>query len=103
MRVGASIWAAAALAAGCSGERVAECDAMLVTVEKITACDRLEPTQRTQIDQAVRTMKDALDRLEAVGPDRAPADLLAETKRTCARQDAEIRQLYEKVAPACLR
>lgn len=96
-------WALAAAAAGCGGERIAECDAMLATVEKVRACDRLDPTQRTQVEHAVRTIKDALDRLEDVGPDRAPGALLDETRRTCAKQDAEIQQLYQKVAPACLR
>ncbi len=91
------------LAAGCGGERIAECDAMLATVEQVAACDRLDATQRTQVDQAVRSIKDALDRLEEVGPDRAPAELLGEARRTCAKQDAELRQLYEKVAPECLR
>ena len=91
------------LAAGCSGERIAECDAMLATLEQASACGRLDATQRAQLDQGVRSIKDALDRLEDVGPGRAPAELLDETKRTCAKQDAEIRQLYEKVAPDCLR
>jgi hypothetical protein len=94
---------ALALAAGCRGERVAECDAMLAVVERVGACGRLDATQRAQIDQAVRAIRDALDRLEDVGPDRAPADLLNETKVTCARQEAAIRQVYEKDVPECLR
>jgi len=92
-----------AVAAGCSGERIAECDAMLATVEKIGACGRLDPTQRAQLEQAVRSIKDALDRLEDVGPNRAPAQVLDEAKRTCAKQDAAIRQGYEKGPPECLR
>jgi len=91
------------LAAGCSGERVAECDAMLATVQQVLACGRLEPTQRTQVHQAAQSIEDALDRLEDVGPSRAPAELLHEAARTCAKQAAELRQLYEKVAPECLR
>jgi hypothetical protein len=98
------VWAAlAALAVGCGGERVAECDAMMATVEKVRACDRLDATQRVQLEQSARMIKDALDKLEDVGPGRAPPELLDETKRTCAKQDAQIRQLYEKVAPVCLR
>jgi len=92
-----------ALAGGCGGERIAECDAMVATVEKVGACDRLDATQRAQVDQAVRTIKDALDRLEDVGPSRAPAELLSETKRMCAKQNEAIRQMYEKVARECLR
>jgi hypothetical protein len=91
------------LAAGCGGERVAACDALLATVERVAACDRLDATQRTQVEQTVRSIKDALDRLEDVGPDRAPAELLGQAKQTCAKQDAELRLLYEKGAPECLR
>jgi hypothetical protein len=99
------------LVAGCSGagcgggreDRVTECDAMRATLEQIGACPRLPAAQRAQIDQAVRTIRDSLDRLEDVGPDRAPPDLLEETRRTCAKQDGELRRLYEKVAPECLR
>jgi hypothetical protein len=91
------------LAAGCGGERVAECDALVATLERVSACGRIDATQRAQIEQTVRTVKEALDRLEDVGPDRAPADLLNDAKRTCAKQDAEIRQLYGKLAPDCLR
>jgi hypothetical protein len=95
----------AALAAGCGGggERVAECDALLGTVQSAATCGKLDRAQRTQLDQAAQSIKDALDRLEAVGPGRAPAELLNEAKRTCAKQDDEIRRLYEKVAPECLR
>jgi len=91
------------LAAGCSGERIAACDALLATVEQVLACDRLEASQRTQVDQAVRSIRDALDRLEGVGPSRAPTELLNEAERTCAKQEAELRRQYEKVAPECLR
>ncbi len=96
------------LAAGCGGggaggDRLAACDALLATVERVTACDRLDASQRTQLEQTVRSIKDALDRLEDVGPDRAPAELLGQAKQACAKQDAELRLLYEKVAPECLR
>jgi hypothetical protein len=92
-----------ALAAGCSGERIAECDAMVSVIEKVGACGRVDAAQRMQLEQVVRSIKDALDRLEDVGPGRTPPALLDETRRTCAKQEAELRQLYEKVAPECLR
>lgn len=85
------------------GERIAECEAMLATVDRIAACGRLDTTQRAQIEHAVRSIKEALDRLEDVGPGRVPGNLLDEAKRTCVKEDEEIRQLYEKVAPDCLR
>ncbi|HWO26528.1 MAG TPA: hypothetical protein VNO30_47695 [Kofleriaceae bacterium] len=99
-------WAAGSVgSAGCSGggERVAECDALLATLEKARACGRLEPSQRSQVGHTVRSIKEALDRLEEVSPNRAPATVLEEARRTCARQDAEIRRLYEKDAPECLQ
>ena len=99
-----AVLAACVLAAcGGSGERIAECDALLAIVEQVRACDRLEVSQRSQVEQSVQLLREGLDRLEAVGPDRAPPALLDETKRTCAKQAAEIRQRYEKVAPDCLR
>ena len=82
----------ASLAACGGGERVAECDALLGIVEQVRACDRLLASQRSQVEQAVQLLREGLDRLEAVGPDRAPPALLDETKRTCAKQAAEIRQ-----------
>jgi len=93
-----------ALVAGCSGgERVAECDAMMATVARARACDRLAPAQRAQLGQSARQLEEALDRLADVGPGWAPAGLLEEAKRTCTRLDSEIRHAYEKDAPACLR
>jgi hypothetical protein len=94
---------AGALAAGCSGERIAECDALAATLEQVSSCNRLEPGQRLQVDQALRSIKESMGRLEDVGPGRVPADLLNETKRTCAKQDGQLRQLYANVTPACLR
>ena len=97
-------WALAiVLAAGCGGDRIEECDAMVATVEKVTACNRLDATQRAQIEQTMGSIEDALDRIGRVGTDRIPPELLGEARRTCAKQAAEVRQLYEKVAPECLR
>jgi hypothetical protein len=89
--------------AGCGGERIEECDALLATIKRAAACNRLEPPQRSGVEQAARMIGDAIDRLEAVGPDRTPPELLSEARRTCQKQDAEIRQMYEKAAPECLR
>lgn len=94
---------ASALGAGCGGERIEECDALLATARRAVACDRLEQPQRSGVEQAVRLIGDGIDRLEAVGPDRAPPELLSEIRRTCQKQDAEIRQMYEKAAPECFR
>jgi len=88
---------------GCGGERVTECDALRATVAQVARCPRIEPTQRRQLELAVRSLEDALDRLEKVGPDRAPAQVLEDARRTCVKQDGDLRQMYEKVAPECLR
>ena len=92
-----------ALAAGCGGERIAECDAMLATVAQVRTCGRLDATQRMQVDQAVRSIQEALDRIEAVGPDRISGGLMDEVQRTCARQGADLRERYGKVAPECVQ
>jgi hypothetical protein len=95
-----------ALVAGCSGgggERVVECDALMATLARGRACDRLDPAQRAQLGSSTRQLEEALDRLADVGPGWAPAGLLDEAKRTCARLDSEIRRAYEKDAPDCLR
>lgn len=92
-----------AVLAGCGDERIGECDALRATVEQVAVCGKLERAQRVQVDQAARTLKDALDRLEDVGLGRAPAELVNEARRTCVKQDEDLRRLYEKVAPECLR
>jgi hypothetical protein len=93
-----------ALVAGCSGgERVAECDALMATVARAGACSRLPAAQRAQLRPSARQLEEALDRLAEVGPREAPAGLLDEARRTCARLDSELRQAYEKDAPDCLR
>ena len=104
------VWAVAlavalASAAGCDGggPRLAECDSILATVEKVVTCRRLDDGQRGQLRQAARTLGDALDRLAGVGADRAPAALVTEVRRTCALQVAELQRVYEKDAPDCLR
>ena len=102
-RAGRAVLCALALAAGCGGERIAECDALVATLEKASACGRLDASQRVQVANTVRSIKEALDRLEEVSPGRAPAAVLEEAKRTCARQDTEIRRVYEKDAPECLQ
>jgi hypothetical protein len=101
--VALALCAGCALGAGCGGgERIAECDALVATLEKATTCGRLEAAQRSQIGHTVRSIKEALDRLEEVSPSRAPATVLEEARQACARQDTEIRRLYEKDAPECL-
>jgi hypothetical protein len=96
---------ALASAAGCDGDgpRLAECDSILATVEKVVTCRRLDDGQRGQLRQAARTLGDALDRLAGAGADRAPAELVSEVRRTCALQTAELQRVYEKDAPDCLR
>lgn len=90
-------------AVGCgSGERIAECDGLLATVEKLAACEKISWTQRAALDQSRTSLVDALDRLEDVGTARAPASVLDEARRTCSKQIEDIQRMYEKVAPDCV-
>ena len=95
----------ASLAVGCDGggARLAECDSILATVEKVLACRRLDAAQRGQLRQVARTFEDALDRLADVGPDRAPAALVTDVRKACALQAAELQKVYEKDSPDCPR
>ena len=91
-------------AGGCgSGERIAECDALLTTVEKAASCPKLSWPQRTAIEASRAALADSLDRLEDVGPARAPASVLDEARRMCSKQNEDIQRMYEKVAPECVR
>jgi hypothetical protein len=88
---------------GCgTGDRIAECDRLVERVEKVSACPRIERSQRQQIEQAAKGIREALDRLSDVGFDKAPAGVVLTTRQSCTKQFEDIRQMYEKVAPECL-
>ena len=94
----------AALVAGCgSGERIAECDQLLAFAAKASACKKVDRAQRQQIDQAASTIRDSLDKLEDVGLDQAPPGAVTTTRQSCAKQAEDLRKMYEKLAPECVR
>jgi hypothetical protein len=104
VRAVASIVVVGIALAGCgSGERIAECDRLLEIATRASTCGKLDRAQRLQIENAVTTMRDALDKLEDVGVDRAPPAAVTTTRQSCAKQAEDLRQMYEKLAPECTR
>ena len=89
-------------AAACSKTKIKECEALVSTAEKIEKCDKVPAENRTQIKQGVEQIRTALKMLEDVG-DQAPKDQLEMLARTCKEQNDQIRTMYEKVAPECLK
>jgi len=93
-----------AAAFGCgSGDRIAECDRLVAVASKVGACKKLDRAQRAQVDQAVTSIREALDKLDDVGLDRAPPGAVSATGQSCAKQAEDLRLLYEKLAPECVR
>ena len=96
--------AALALAAGCSKERVAECDAFVETIEKISKCDKLPAEQRNQVAESGKQIKDALKMIDdAGGVGDAPEDLVRQLRDTCKTQNTTVIEQFQKVAPECVK
>ena len=93
---------AALLVAGCSKTKIKECEALVSTAEKIEKCEKIPADSRAEIKRGVVQIKEALKVLEDVG-DQAPKDQLDMLAKTCQGQNDKIRELYEKVAPECLK
>ena len=87
---------------GCSKTKVKECEALVATAEKIQKCEKIPPESRKSIKDGVETIRSALKMLEDVG-DEAPKEQLDMLAKTCQRQNDQIREMYEKVAPECLK
>ncbi|MBA3391383.1 MAG: hypothetical protein H0T89_02010 [Deltaproteobacteria bacterium] len=90
--------------AACNKERIKECDALVATAEKLEKCDKLDAASRTQIKSATKTIRDALQALDDVGgASKAEPAQIEGLRTTCQTQNESIIQLYEKVAPECLK
>lgn len=98
-----ALLAVAACSSGGGGERVAECDQLIATARKISQCDKLEPKNRQQLQQTLKLLDDATDRLETAGVDQAPRELIESTRKTCSQQHEQLRTSYQQLAPDCLR
>jgi hypothetical protein len=90
------------LVMGCGKTKIKECEALVVTAQKIEKCDKIPASNRQEISRGVSQIKEALKVLEDVG-DQAPKDQLEMLAKTCQGQNDKIRELYEKVAPECLK
>jgi hypothetical protein len=91
-------------AAGCSKKRVAECDAFVATIEKISKCDKLPAEQRTAVAESGKQIKDALKMIDdAGGVGDAPEDLVKTLRDTCKTQNTTVIEQFQKVAPECVK
>jgi hypothetical protein len=91
-------------AAGCSKKRVAECDAFVETIEKISKCDKLPADQRTAVSESGKQIKDALKMIDdAGGVGDAPEDLVKQLRDTCKTQNTTVIEQFQKVAPDCVK
>jgi hypothetical protein len=89
------------LFAGCKKTRVAECDALLVMFEKIEKCPTIPAEERKSLTTGLEAMRSALKAVEDVGdPPKEQLDML---RGTCRSQRDSLREMYEKVAPECLK
>ena len=88
--------------AGCSKTKVKECDDLVALAEKIEKCEKIPADNRTQITSGIEQIRKALKMLEDVG-DQAPKEQLEALGKTCKAQSDRIREMYEKVAPECLK
>ena len=88
--------------AGCSKTKVQECDDLVALAEKIEKCEKIPADNRAQITGGIEQIRKALKMLEDVG-DQAPKEQLEALGKTCKSQSDRIREMYEKVAPECLK
>jgi uracil phosphoribosyltransferase len=88
--------------ASCSKTKVKECEDLVAVAEKIEKCEKIPAASRASITQGVGQIRNALKMLEDVG-DQAPKEQLEMLGRTCKTQTDKIREMYEKVAPECLK
>ena len=88
--------------AGCSTTREKQCDDLVALAEKIEKCEKIPADSRKGITGGVEQIRKALKMLEDVG-DQAPKEQLEALGQTCKSQSDRIRDMYEKVAPECLK
>jgi hypothetical protein len=92
------------LVTGCSKQRVAECDAFVATIEKISKCEKLPAETRKQVAESGKTIKDALKAIDDVGGvGEAPKDLVDQLRDTCKTQNKTVIDDYTKLMPECMK
>jgi len=93
---------AVSLLSGCKKNKVPECEVFLATIEKIGKCDKVPEASRKEIVDSAKTIRDSLKMIEDAGGD-VPDDLMSSMKDACKSQETTVREMYEKVAPECLK
>jgi hypothetical protein len=89
--------------AGCSKTTtVKQCEELVSLGDKIGACATLPEASRTSIKSSMETMRNALKALDGAGG-KVNQDQLDSLGLTCQRQLDQIRKVYEKTAPECLK
>ncbi|MDB4963080.1 MAG: hypothetical protein JWP01_3079 [Myxococcales bacterium] len=103
-RVLLTVGLAAALATGCSKERIAECDDFVTTAEKAALCTTIASDKRGQFAVAAKQIKDALQKLDdAGGADKAPEATVEDMRRTCKSQNTLVVDELQKTSADCLK
>ncbi len=92
------------LVTGCTKQRIAECDELVATADKIAKCEKLPAESRKSVAEAGKTMKDALKMMDdAGGVGEAPKDLVNQLRDTCKTQNKTIVDEYTKLMPECMK
>ena len=95
---------AAAVGAGCSKKRVAECDEFVTTAEKLAKCDKLPESARSSVATAAKQIKDMLQMVDdAGGFDSAPKETVDEMRQACKAQNTRVVEEMQKTFPDCLK
>lgn len=94
----------AVLALGCSKKRIAECDHVVETLDKMAKCEKLPPELKTAVVDAHKTMKDALQQLDdAGGAGNAPKETVDQLAKMCKTQEDAMVEQVSKIAPDCTK
>jgi hypothetical protein len=88
--------------AACKKTKIPECEDLVKTAEKIEKCEKIPADKRAEIRTGTDQIRNALKLLEDVG-DQAEQSQLDGLAKTCKQQNETIRDLYQKVAPECLK
>ena len=95
---------AGGLVTGCTKKRVAECDELVATIDKIAKCDKLPAESRKAIEESAKTIKDALKLIDdSGGVGDAPADLVQQMRDTCKTQNKSVVDQHMKLMPECMK
>jgi hypothetical protein len=95
---------AGGLVTGCSKKRIAECDALVDTFEKVAKCEKLPADTRKQVAEGAKTLKESLKMMDDAGDvGDAPKNLVDDLRNYCRTQDTAIVDEYKKLAPECMK